>query len=472
MTKRHIGRVVQLTPRHLLILAALTGLAAFFAMFALLSYYYEISFKPRASHIQRQVVELSSTAPSPEILSHDIAYSSKTLIAPGAKLTPPIKASYGLDRAIADLRLDPRHCNIKRSEQGLVKKNRHCKTSATCPLGQFCHPERKFCGAFCQPLNPGHRSPPEALLPREGDVWLVSYPKSGSTWLRHLIWNLHVYDKKRSSAKGNFNAPYKPATFDEVDEGIPFLEDRATGPIREIFKNKQGLRIFKSHQPYSCDVTPCRGWVVARQAKWQCQCPNCASKFRRVIYVVRDGRPTMVSYWNFQGELHLKGYRKRFGQYLSLKQRRYPGVGWSDHVRSWMSAPVNDKLDILWVRYEDMRSNTAGVLRRVAKFLKTATDDEAIEWAVNASSKESMAKTEEESGPGIFAKKYKKRDSTFRMVHLNSEKSDGPAHKIPWQSHFIQLMTTPRFGNPAANSRAFNLKHKYMLQCLGYPVEI
>ena len=285
-------------------------------------------------------LSLLSSSSSP-VRVVDKVSAEKTTAGSNSEIALDSISAFGASRAVHDLQLDLSKCRFMHMTPR-PQPGKKCETSATCALGQFCHPERKMCGDFCQPPRPGSKSPPERLKPRPKDVWLVSFPKSGSTWLRHLIWNLHRFEtQRRKSLGGNVDQafePDRPSTFSEVDEGIPFLEDRATGPIRSIFKEKEGLRIFKSHQPYSCDVPPCRGWVVSRQAKWQCGCPNCASKFRRVIYIVRDGRPTMASYWKFQGQLHLKGYRKVFGDFLSLKQRRYPGVSWSDHVRSWMSA--------------------------------------------------------------------------------------------------------------------------------------
>ena len=62
-----------------------------------------------------------------------------------------------------------------------------------------------------------------------------------------------------------------------------------------------------------------------------------------------------------------------------------------------MSAPAGENLDILWVRYEDMRSDTKKVLYRVAKWLNIAHDEHAIAWAVKASSAESMVATEDKT---------------------------------------------------------------------------
>ena len=103
-------------------------------------------------------------------------------------------------------------------------------------------------------------------------MWVVSYPKSGSTWVRHLITNIqrqsefentiqssskHKVKSKNGTLIIRTASPPKAATFDEVDRFIPFLEDKSLGPVRLQFLNKSSPRIFKSHQPYNCDPRPC-----------------------------------------------------------------------------------------------------------------------------------------------------------------------------------------------------------------------
>ena len=139
-------------------------------------------------------------------------------------------------------------------------------------------------------------------------MWVVSYPKSGSTWVRHLITNIqrqsefentiqssskHKVKSKNGTLIIRTASPPKAATFDEVDRFIPFLEDKSLGPVRLQFLNKSSPRIFKSHQPYNCDPRPCN-YFLGNQAKWQCECPNCAARFKRVIYIIRDGKSTFL----------------------------------------------------------------------------------------------------------------------------------------------------------------------------------
>ena len=282
---------------------------------------------------------------------------------------------------------------------------------------------------------------------------------------------MYLEHRRRNDEGGGVFTPFtpaRPATFDEVDAGIPFLEDKITGNIPEVFAQQPAPRIFKSHQPFSCDEPPCRGWVAGAMAKWQCGCPNCASQFQRVVYIVRDGRAAMHSYWRFQQELHLRGTGSgsTFERFLRWSQRRrYPGVSWSDHVRSWMSARPG--VDILWVRYEDMQADPHAVLARVAAFLGgefarvAGTEDDAISWAVSAASRESMRRTERDTGSGFFAKRYGKRDQKFHMVHAAA--GSGSDHGVGWRERFQEIAAGE------SNEAYFRRKQGYMLDCLRYP---
>ena len=301
---------------------------------------------------------------------------------------------------------------------------------------------------FCSSPTIGDPSVPPAseLIPRNDDVWIVSYPKSGSTYVRHLICNLERF---WSFVEVGSKRPERPVSFEECDVFIPFLEDKITKP-KKLFKTKKRSnmfpRIFKSHQPYHCDdLSKCSGHVAAKQARWQCKCPTCSRLYRRAIIIFRDGKPTMFSYYRFQNELKLRGRASNFEKFIKTK-RVYPGVGWSDWMRSWIAAPPSN-VDILWLRYEDLTAHPEVELQRIATFIGAGdVSEEAIKYAVAASSRESMAKTESLFGAGLFNKRYKKRDRSFKMVHGGSSQ---------WKKSFDDQL-----------SNYWNQEHGYLEQCL------
>jgi hypothetical protein len=107
---------------------------------------------------------------------------------------------------------------------------------------------------------------------------------------------------------------------------------------------------------------------------------------------------------------------------------------------------------MLWIKYEDLKTQPEQELSRIAQFLNVDANAEAIRWSVQASSREAMRNTERETGAGIFTKKYKKRDRRFRMVHEGGTKK--------WRQHFTE--------DHAGNEQLWSQQAGYMNRCLGY----
>jgi hypothetical protein len=389
-----------------------------------------------------------------------------------------------------------KHKKTCRSEEASQNWRGDCITSMDCPANQFCFRRNgiSLCRDTCskksknlilQDLQNTKQSSnilgnffssadspsQEDLSPRKDDVWVVSYPKSGSTWVRHLITNLYrqveferkfphymekeyvkhggenKYSKRETISPANYTVlsnassnitngnpmnnsrikttihhwPPRAATFDEVDRMIPFLEDKSFGPINIQFLNKSSPRIFKSHQPYNCDLRPCN-YFLGNQAKWQCACPNCAVKFNRVIYIVRDGRSVMKSYFHFRKELNHVPRGTNFEKWLMRKRRHYPGPSWGDHVLSWYNRLMEfDEKNYLWLQYENMIKNPTNTIKQLVMFLNlTRISDEGIQRVAKLSSRKEMQKLEATKGAGFFARRYRKRHKSFRMVHNRS----------------------------------------------------
>jgi hypothetical protein len=128
-----------------------------------------------------------------------------------------------------------------------------------------------------------------------------------------------------------------------------------------------GPRIIKSHDPY----TP---------------------TYKRVVYIVRDGRDVAVSYY-----FHLKKFKHlpvetTFSEYLDsfIGGRLYPSVPWGTHVDGWLDGAK----DLLVIRYEDMLADTAQVLEKVIRFCKLDYNRENADNSVIACSLSNLRRIE------------------------------------------------------------------------------
>jgi len=234
----------------------------------------------------------------------------------------------------------------------------------------------------------GRVNPGRAATIFADDVFLVSYPKSGNTWVRFLIANLvHTHEA---------------VTFLNIESILPSIYIL---PDRELRKFSRP-RILKSHESYM-------------------------PRYRRVIYVVRDPRDIAVSYYYYNLKKRLLPPDCTLDQYIpqfiedELDMKSGP---WGRHVLSWMR--MQDSLEkFLLLRYEDMIADPGAELARVASFLNLECDSARLRRAVELSSATNMRSMEEgQSDRWVFTKGMRK-DIPF----VRSASSGGWRSSLPRQ---------------------------------------
>jgi hypothetical protein len=185
------------------------------------------------------------------------------------------------------------------------------------------------------------RRPQKPPLPKpypiySDDVYFVSYPRSGSSWLRPLI-AVALNPQSADQVRKDFNAV------------IPNMY--AAGPGLAEYRRP---RMIKSHEPYQ-------------------------PLYPKVVYLYRDGRDVAVSYYNFYQTI--RKYRGTFDDFLGLFTSGTVSFGrWDAHVDSWMLA--DSPGPFLAVAFEELHQNTTETVARVLEFLGHSTSDEAIQKAV------------------------------------------------------------------------------------------
>ena len=192
---------------------------------------------------------------------------------------------------------------------------------------------------------------------RASDVLLVSYPKSGSTWLRFLL------AQALTAAEPDF---------DSIRDTVPPLGRHHRAP-RLLAR---GGRLIRSHEP------------VATLGE---------SRRQPVVYLVRDGRDVALSYF-----AHQRRYAQFEGdlpEFLTcFAEGEVDSYGsWHEHVLDARAYERRGHAPVLRVRYEDLRADTVGELRRILSFLGTDVDPEALPALVDANSKDRMRQKESAS---------------------------------------------------------------------------
>ena len=214
-------------------------------------------------------------------------------------------------------------------------------------------------------------------------IFLATYLRSGSTWLRFLLANLF----------------YRPVeTSAEIDRMIPEIPE--LGSLFMPLPTDRDL-LVKTHLPLS------RALVTGR-------------KVTGALYLVRDPFDVTVSLANFylrgleaierRNDEQIENARQHFINHMLDWGAPPPcfrdGVGtWTNHVASWLcDNPV--KIPILLVRYEDLLANPEKELRRICASIDLEVNAERLRHAIERSSWDSMKRLEEheirERTDGIF----------------------------------------------------------------------
>jgi hypothetical protein len=191
--------------------------------------------------------------------------------------------------------------------------------------------------------------------PRQADVFLLSYPKTGRTWLRVMLGQMLA-----------LHHGHPELAQVELGERMP----RFPGVPRMLAKH-DGMPQKKT----AAEINPDRSEFA-----------GC-----RVILLARDLRDTVVSNY-FQVTRREHRFEGDLATYLRWPRGSFEGM--LRYYNVW-AAQRHVPRDFLLVRYEDLHADTARELRRVARFLGLAGVTEAtIEAAVEHGSFGSMKKRE------------------------------------------------------------------------------
>lgn len=225
------------------------------------------------------------------------------------------------------------------------------------------------------------------------DVFIVSYPRSGNTWVRFLIGNL-IWGRE-------------PVTFANIESRIPEIYVFADHVLRGLPRP----RIMKSHECFD-------------------------PRYKRVIYIVRDPRDVAVSYYHYALKRQVITEQCSIEQFVSkflaaeLDIRWKWAACWSDHVLSWTlmreGAP-----GFLLLRYEDLVHDTRTQLEKVASFLRLDSESEGMLRAIKLSSADHMRDLERRQSQDWCLTRGTRQDERFvRAASSGSWRTELPPQSV------------------------------------------
>ena len=208
--------------------------------------------------------------------------------------------------------------------------------------------------------------------PRQDDLYLVEFPKSGITWLSTIIANIYIQIANK-----------------DKKEFVTFCN--ITKYVYETISNKVFIgnlmligneRVIKSHSNFN-------------------------PYYLRVVYILRNPLDVMVSYYNYMQDLGWKGDFIKF-----VKSKKYGIYAWKNNVNGWINESNNGYNQIHLIKYEDLLKNPVKEIKDIYQNLGENIDINIIEKALELSSIENMKKSEE------F---YRKHSPNYTMSFVGKE---------------------------------------------------
>lgn len=211
---------------------------------------------------------------------------------------------------------------------------------------------------------------------REDDIWIVGFPKTGTTWMHNIVWQL----------KNNFNfqAPSKKAD-DEFFEAAALFHHRfgddqfgqLVDELEDQFKRFDELpspRIFKSHLPA----------YLLPKGIWKNQVKP------RIIYIARNEEDTIISLFHMMRNSIMTFEGSSEDLVEDFINNGIMFTPFHGHVLSYWQLKHLDH--VLFTTYEELSSDLFAQVERVAKFLDASYDEKQLKQLVEYVSFESMSK--------------------------------------------------------------------------------
>jgi len=218
-------------------------------------------------------------------------------------------------------------------------------------------------------------------------IWLVSFPRSGNTWMRFLLANL-LYP----------------------EEDVNYKSLNRLAPDFHQHKHWEALGVRKP-------------LVIKSHYVWM-------PRYEKVIYIYRDVRDVALSHYYFSHVKRNEGREEKertFGEYLEKvfiegePWGRPPWGGWDRHVWFWASGKPD--VPFILIKYEELWQHPYEELKRIIEFLGVDVKHTAdIQIVINKSNFDELEKIRARDGVHPKAKGLRGRPGGWKKNLTEEQK--------------------------------------------------
>ncbi|XP_003803679.1 bile salt sulfotransferase-like [Otolemur garnettii] len=232
----------------------------------------------------------------------------------------------------------------------------------------------------------------EALVIKDEDVLIITFPKSGTHWLVEILCLIH--------SKGDTKWIQSVPTW----ERSPWIE---TEPRFASANKKEGPRLLSSHLP--SHLFP----------------KSFFSSKAKVIYLIRNPKDVIISGYFFWSSVNFAKKPKSLEQFLEcFLEGNVPYRSWFDHVHGWVS--MRERENFLMLSYEELKWDTERTAGKICQFLGKKVEPEELSLILKNSSFEVM-KENKMSNFSMMKSQY--------LVHTNPLMRKGITGD--WKNYFM-----------------------------------
>ncbi|KAF7129006.1 hypothetical protein RHSIM_Rhsim10G0058200 [Rhododendron simsii] len=201
-------------------------------------------------------------------------------------------------------------------------------------------------------FNPGHLQATKQVLdhfkPLPNDVILASFPKTGTTWLKSLLYSIV---NRASTNQLVTSHPH---------ELVPSLEMQVYG------------RLVANSPPHFPSNTSSSVSIFSTHIPFQILGNTLNSSDCRVVYVTRNPKDTLISLWHFANSVYL-GQKREPQPLEDIVSKFCEGTvifgPYFDHVLGYQKESLERPEKFFFITYEELKSDPNIHVKRLAAFL-------------------------------------------------------------------------------------------------------